>query len=93
MTSLRTMEEAKEITRRYGTLSMLSDIGGNAHSKKLCQKLVLSSAYRTQCLHHAAVLGIKNVLFIVGKGGKASPRGINYASLLQFKETFRHYYK
>ena len=47
-----------------------------------------TTAYRLQCIHHAAVLQLDTVIFVVAKGGSASSSSIIYSVTLKFMSAF-----
>ena len=57
MTALNTKTSAKAVGDKHGKLCMISGVGQNRSSTTLFHALVPTTAYRLQCLHHAAVLG------------------------------------
>lgn len=66
MTSLRTIEASKVLWDKYGCVISLENVGIAESSTKLFRELVPTTSYREQGLHHAATLGLNNVLYVVG---------------------------
>ena len=92
MTALKTLEESKIISENYGSVIVVSDIEGAVQDTQLFKNVVPSSNNRAQCLHHAAVLGVSHVVYVVGKGGRAATGGIIYAAVLRFNRLLLNQY-
>lgn len=92
MTAPNTLQAARDLKTKYGKLVVIKDTGGAASATKRFHQLVPSTEYRVQCIHHAAVLGIKHVLFVVAKGSSMGVGEILYIALLQFSEQLRNCY-
>lgn len=71
---------------------IVSDIGRDDVTVKIFQEVVPKVEYRLHCLHHAAVLGTKKVLYIVAKGSSIGVGGIIFVALLQLSERLRNNY-
>ncbi|CDF34053.1 unnamed protein product [Chondrus crispus] len=92
MTALTTVSEATHLREQFGPLTILSDVGSCGAADELFRTLIPSTQYRAQCLHHAATLGLKHVLFIVASSGSVTHGQIIYGCLIQFSEYIRHSY-
>ncbi|CDF34407.1 unnamed protein product [Chondrus crispus] len=92
MTSVRSVESATTLRARYGPVVSLRNVGTSDRSTGLFKELVGTPAYRAQVLHHAATLGVNNVLFVVGTGGSITKGGIVYVCHIVFAEHMRHNY-
>ena len=51
-----------------------------------------SMQYRSRCIHHAAALGIRHVIYVTAKSGNVSYGRILYACVIEFSESIRHDY-
>ena len=92
VTSIRTIENAKELAGLYGSVVSLENVGVNAHSTQLFRTLVPTVQYRRKVLHHAATVAINKVMYVVGTGGSITDGRILYVCMVSFSETFRHCY-
>lgn len=68
MTATGPVLKARETREKYGALTIVPDVGRNEHSCEIFSELVPSAKYRTQCIHHAATLGVKHVSSLWQKG-------------------------
>ena len=84
MTALGTIRKAKDTQEKHGHLSAIRGIGENTAATDLFHDLVPNTSYRLQCLHHAAVVGKRQVLLVVSKGSNMGLGHIMYAALLEF---------
>lgn len=62
------------------------------HKENLFKYLVPSSGYWAQCLHHAVMLGVRHVTYLVAKGGQAETVEIIGAVLLESKDPITSLY-
>ena len=92
MTAPATIEQATEITQRNFPFVVLPDIGVRRSSTALFKELVPNASYRSQCVHHAAVLETSSVLYVVAKGSMHTQGAIIYAVLLIFSPIVRQNY-
>ena len=92
MTSIRTIDNAKELAGLYGSVFSLENVSVSAQSTELLRTLVPTVQYRIQVLHHAATLAINKVIYVVGTGGSITDGRILYVCMVSFSETFRHCY-
>lgn len=67
MNSLKTIEEVKAIAEQFGPICVLTDIRSDANILHRFKKVIPSSGYMSQCIQHAAVHGVRHVLYVVGK--------------------------
>lgn len=88
MTSPATIQDAQNTKLSYGKITKVPNIGGSSRSGSHFRKLVQTTAHRMQCSHHAVVLGIRTVLFVVAKGSRNGVGEIIYATILEFSELF-----
>lgn len=92
MTSVSTVEAAKDISEKYGPIVALDSVGMSEKSTALFRELVPTVPYCCQVLHHAATLGIKRVMYVVGTGGSITNGSILYVCYITFAELLRHSY-
>ena len=92
MASPTTIDKAKNLRAEYGPFSKVNGIGLSDGAERHFKKLVFTPEYRLQCLHHAAVLGITQVVFVVAKGSRNGVGEIIYAVMLEFAESLRYHY-
>lgn len=85
-------EVLKAMAFDFGSLVEIGDIGISAAALRNFQDAVPKTEYRLQCLHHAACLGVKEVLFITAKGSAMGVGEVIYAVLLRFTVSIRNDY-
>lgn len=78
MTARRTAQQAKDSKERYGPVISLENIGINMKSFSILQELVRTTSYPTQILHHAATLGMNDVIYVVGTGATISEGRVHF---------------
>ena len=86
MTKTRTEQPAREYASTYGPISHVTVSFGTETEQ--FRKGTLNTEYRIQCLHHAAVLGVADVLFVV-----ASLQGIIYCLQITFNSNVLQSYR
>ena len=92
MTSVTTVEAAKDISEMYGPVVALENVGMSDKSTALFRELVPTVPYRSQVLHHAATRGINSVMYVVGTGGSITDGRILYVCYIKFAGLLRHSY-
>lgn len=86
MTAVKKISEAKSISRKFGQIVIIDNIGRSADSGKLFQSLISNADYRAQCIHHAFVLRANFVIFVVSQGGSSANGGIIFLCILHFDQ-------
>lgn len=84
MTSVSTNSQASHFASTYSNLVLINDIGKSDKADELFRKAVPNTEYRSQCLHHAAVLQTNNILYVVATSTLTGSAGIIYLCLLNF---------
>lgn len=59
---------------------------------KLFQERVPSTEYKTQCLHHAVSLNLKNIMFVQANGSNSGVGGVIYVTIVHFNHTLTPIY-
>lgn len=68
MVLLSTIYKSKSIRKRHEALSKVTSITISKDSEKHFKMLLFANAYRFQCIHHAGVMELSQVIFVVAKG-------------------------
>lgn len=84
----RTIEEVKGTADRLCAFLRITGIGTSNRSDMHFHEPVFSTAHRLQCLHHAVVFSVENVLSIVAKRSSMGNGEIIFATLLHFRRYF-----
>lgn len=85
LTSCASQAPAREFDAKHGTVV---DICVNGEREQgVYMKATMKTEYRTQCLHHAACIGVSDVIFVV-----ASPSNILYVARLHYPQEVRILY-
>ena len=92
MTTPNTIRNAKDIREIFDSFSILNSIGMSEGMDKYFRELLSTTAFRFQCIHLAATLGISKDLFIVAKGSSGRVGEVIHAILLHISEEIRNYY-
>ena len=92
MTSVATIEATYTIRDIKAIIMIVDEIGSSCTSDQIFRQMVLTTAYRMDCLHHAMVLGVEWVFHDVAKGGSISVGEIVYVALLHFNKDFKNSY-
>ena len=71
---------------------IVDGIGSSCTSDEIFRQVVLTTAYKMQFLHHAAVLGAEWAFYVVAKGGSISAGEIISVALLHFNNGFKNSY-
>ena len=93
MAALATIENARRTRAKYSAHVIIQNIGEATAALHAFHDLVPTTAYRLQCLHHAAVLDKPRVLFVVSKGSRLGVGEIIYCAHLVFSEKLLASYK
>lgn len=93
MTAIKTISESKRLAAQYGKGVFLQNVGIDEHNTTLFKKLVPTTGHRCQVAHHATVLGVTNVLFVVAKGGRAAVGEVIYYVMVSFNPEFLKSYE
>lgn len=92
MTSTQTTEIAQGIHKTTGSSVTATNIAQTTKLNSLFRKLVLSTDYRMQCIHHSAVMGTDTVLYVAVKFGSIAFGDIIYVAFLTFSQQLRNDY-
>ena len=92
MTSVATVEAAKDISENYSPVVVLDNVDVSDKSTAMFRKLVPTVPYQSQFLHHAATLGINSVMYVVGTGSSITDGRILNVRYITLAEPLRHSY-
>ena len=85
-TSVSTTGAATGLSQKYGAFLCIEDVPVDKRSNKLFQKMVPTTQYRAQVLHHDAALKFNHVMFVVGTRGPMKELRTVYVCNIQFSE-------
>lgn len=86
MTAPRTIEELKQTRTNYAPILSIKNIGVDQHETSLYHSVIPNGSYRMQRLHHAAVMGVGTVLFVVAKGGNTAVGEVIDVVILRYEQ-------
>lgn len=86
MTSIQRLEECINNTELNEHFIQISDIGCVEKADSLFHCVVTSTAYRVQCIHHSATVGMNFVFYTVADGSSYGVGSIFYVALLEILE-------
>ena len=92
MTSPSTIECARAVAERRYSFVYLKQIGTLQTSNALFKEMISNPTYRSQCLHHSAVLDTPYILYVFAKGSCSAQGSILYTVLLTFSQQLRNMY-
>ena len=76
MTSPSTIECARAVAERCHSFVCLKQIGTLQTSNALFKEMIPNPTYRSQCLHHSAVLDTMYILYVIAKGSRSAQGSI-----------------
>ncbi|CAN8067641.1 unnamed protein product [Agarophyton chilense] len=92
MTSLNTIDAARQRRYNYAPLTYMKNVGQNEASIKQFHDLIPSGGHRTQFLHHSVCLNLNHIVFVQAKGGNGGVGEVIYVTIVHFHSSLRHNY-